>query len=500
MKPLNYARAAICGLSFSVLARYTALAGPMPPEPPPLAKPKPPPAQVSSSEGTLPLPPPPVVPMKRQEKKNPPQPPVLITKIRSDDAEDWTRTPNDLRGLLESLSSEMNVHFTSNVKTFAEVSPDPTKNPVLYRSGYKPFTLTPAELQSLRTYLLNGGTIVFNSLVGNPDAYQSALKAAQALLPERNTYRLRMDHPLFRSFYNIDKVQFRDRMVKDGVVVDPYPYLEGVDIDNRTAIIISRWDFSLGWEQNAHDSWGYADADSRKLGANVMAYVTAMRDAGRSVGKSVQLADSDKKTAGKFRVGQVIHSGPWKTRSAAFPMLLSQYNKETGAPVSFDQRDIALTDAAIFEMPFMFLTGTTDFELSEQERANLRKYLMNGGVLFCEAGEGRQSFDAALRAELAKVLPGKNLAPIPSTHELFRAPKGLATVKARPALAAKHGNKVDQPPELLGVELNGALSVIYSPNDLSAGWERAVAPYAIGYEPKDATALGLNVLYYAVTH
>ena len=126
----------------------------------------------------------------------------------------------------------------------------------------------------------------------------------------------------------------------------------------------------------------------------------------------------------------------------------------------------------------MFLTGTTDFQLSEQERANLRKFLNNGGVLFCEAGEGRQSFDTALRSEIAKVLPGKNLAPIPPTHELFRAPKGLASVKARPALAAKHGNQVDQAPELLGIELNGALSVIYSPNDLSAGWERAVAPYA----------------------
>ena len=222
----------------------------------------------------------------------------------------------------------MNVHFTSNIKTFAEINPDPTKNPILYRSGYKPFTLTPGrDRRRCATYLLNGGTIVFNSLVGNPDAYQSALQAAQAILPERNIYRLRMDHPVFHSFYNIDKVAYRDRMVKDGMVADPYPYLEGVDIDNRTAIIISRWDFSLGWEQNAHDSWGYADADSRKLGANIMAYVTAMRDAGRTVGKSVELADSDKKTAGKFRVGQVIHGGPWKTRTAAFPMLLSQYQQ-----------------------------------------------------------------------------------------------------------------------------------------------------------------------------
>lgn len=488
---------ALAGLLGSLTC--TVLAGPQPPEPPPLVIPKPPPAQVSSSEGAPPLPYP-VVPMKRQEKKNPPQPPTLLTKIKSGDAEDWTRTPNDLKGLLEWVSGEMNVHFTSNIKSFDEIETDPTKNPMLYRSGYKPFTLSPSEIAKVREYVLNGGTVVFNSLVGNPDAYQSALAAAKAILPERNVYRLRMDHPIFHSYYNIDKVQYRSRMVKDGVVVDPYPYLEGVDVDNRTAIIISRWDFSLGWEANTHDSWGYADADSRKLGANIVSYCTAMRDAGRSVGKSVDLADADKRTAGKFRVGQVIHNGPWKTRTAAFPMLLSELNKATGTQVSFDLRDVALTDPAVFEMPFLFLTGTTDFSLSEPERANLRKFLNNGGVLFVEAGEGRASFDAAFRQEMAQVLPGRNLTPLPPNHEIFRQPKALESVKARPALAAKSGNQTDIAPVLQGIDVNGSLAVIYSPYDCSAGWERAIAPYAVGYEPQSAMALGLNVLYYAVTH
>jgi hypothetical protein len=475
------------------------IAGPPPPEPPPFNLPKPPPAQVSSSEGLPPLPYP-VVPMKRQEKKNPPQPPTLLTKIRSDDMEDWARTPNDLKGLLEWLSSEMSVHFTSNVKTFGEIDPNPQSNPLLYRSGYKPFKLADADIAKLRNYVLNGGTIVFNSLVGNPDAYQSAIEAARAILPERNVYRLRMDHPVFRSFYNIDTVQYRERMKKDGVIVDNHPFLEGVDIDNRTAIIVSRWDFSLGWEANSHESWGYADVDSRKLGANIVAYVTAMRDAGRSVGKSVELADADKQVAGKFRVGQIKHDGPWKTRSAAFPMLLNALNKETGAKVSFDLRDVSLSDGSLFEMPFVYLTGTTDFQFTEQERGNLRKFLTQGGVLFVEAGEGRASFDAAFRAEMTKVLPGKALTPVPVSHEIFRQPKGVETVKARPALAAKRNGQLELAPELLGIDINGSLGVIYSPNDLSAGWERAIAPYAAGYEPQDSMAIGLNVLYYAVAH
>src|SRR5437870_5495439 len=106
-----------------ILSTAAAFAGPKPPEPPPLVLPKPPPPY-------------PAVAQKRQEKKNPPNPPTLLTKIKSNDPEDWTRTPNDLKGLLEWLSAEMSVHFSANVKSFDEISPDPTKNPMLYRSGY----------------------------------------------------------------------------------------------------------------------------------------------------------------------------------------------------------------------------------------------------------------------------------------------------------------------------------------------------------------------------
>ena len=489
-------------LLFSPLLLFSAVrvcALPIPPDPPPLEMPKPKPAQVSSSEGMPPLPGP-VVPLKRQEKKNPPQPPVLLTKIRSEDADDWTRTPNDIKGLLEWISQQMNVHFSSNIKRFSSISTDSVQNPILYRSGYKSFRLSPEEVTRCREYLANGGTIVFNSLVGNPEAYKSAIQAAHDILPEQPLYRLRMDHPVFHSFYEIDKVGYRDRMKRDGLAGDPHPWLEGVDIDNRTAIFISKWDFSLGWESNARDSWGYCDADACKLGANIISYVTAMRDAGRSIGRSVELVNADKQTSSKFRVGLVMHDGPWKTRPAAFPMLLNQFQSVTGTPVSFELRDVSLEDASIYEMPFLYITGTTDFTLSEKERSNLRNYLMKGGVLFAEAGEGRPSFDNAFRAEMARVLPEHPLSVLPASHSIFMQPEKLPFVKARPALAAKNSNRSEVSPEIEGIDLNGSLAVIYSPHDLSTGWERAISPYAQGYETADSTALGLNVLYYAVTH
>ncbi|MCX6873823.1 MAG: DUF4159 domain-containing protein [Verrucomicrobia bacterium] len=479
------------------LLPVAAIAAPKPPEPPPLEAPKPPPAQVSSSEGMPPLPYP-VVPQKRQERKNPPQPPVLLTKIRTADAEDWARTPHDLKRLLEWMSGEMGANFTSNIKTWAEISVNPRENPVLYRSGYKPFKLEPAQAARLREYLRNGGTVIFNALVGHPDFYQSAVGAAQQVLPESPVYRLRLDHPLFRAYHEIKEVKYRERAIRDGVVTDAYPWLDGVDIDNRTAIIISRFDIAMGWENNRHDSWGYEDADARQLGANLLSYVTAMQEAGRSAGHSVELADAGGSKAGSLHLGWVAHAGPWKTRPAALPMLLRKFNESTGAPVSFEWREVALSEASMFETPLLYLTGTTDFALGDNERANLRQFLMKGGVLFAEAADGRASFDTAFRAEMTQVLPEHPLVPVPATASLLHQPNEVGTVKVRPALAAQLDQRRSTTPELLVADINGATAVIYCPRDLSAGWEQAPAPYAIGYEAADATALGINILFHAL--
>jgi hypothetical protein len=282
------------------------------------------------------------------------------------------------------------------------------------------------------------------------------------------------------------------------VVTDAYPWLDGVDIDNRTAILISRFDIAMGWEKNRHDSWGYEDADARRLGANLLSYVTAMQEAGRSAGKSVELADAGGSKAGSLRIGWVAHAGPWQTRPAALPMLLRTFNATTGAPVSFAWREVVLADASLFESPLLYLTGTTDFVLSANERANLRQFLLKGGVLFAEAGDGRVSFDTAFRAEMAQVLPDHPLLPVPAAASLLHQPNEVATVKVRPALAAQLDNRRTTAPELLTAEINGATAVIYCPRDLAAGWEQAPAPYAIGYEAADATALGVNILFHAL--
>src|SRR5579859_5808600 len=47
-----------------------------------------------------------------------------------------------------------------------------------------------------------------------------------------------------------------------------------------------------------------------------------------------------------------------------------------------EERKVHLTDPDLYETPFLFINGHNDFMLSDQELANLRKYLSHGGFIF----------------------------------------------------------------------------------------------------------------------
>ena len=62
------------------------------------------------------------------------------------------------------------------------------------------------------------------------------------------------------------------------------------------------------------------------------------------------------------------------------------------------------------------------------------------------------------------------------------------------------GGKTTIAPNLLGIEVNGQLAVIYSPYGMCGGWEMAQNPYALGYDDAGSLSLGENMLMHTMTH
>ncbi len=471
--------------------------------PPPTkrAPPPAPPANMSGGESYIPYPGPPVTPQSRSEKKRPPSPPVMFTKITSQYGEiDWAARPNDLGNLLKSLKQMSDVNFSCEVKSFAEVSADPERNPILYRTGHFHFTLDAQERAKLRTYLLSGGMMIFNAGMGSKPFYDSARRELNAIFPEAPVQRLAPDHPVFHSYYDLDRVGYRKAVREMGYKSDE-PWVEGVTINCRVVAVISRWGMEVGWDpQEGENILSYTVESAQQLGMNLLAYATSQRAWSKQAAKAMQFVDAaPAASASQMYIAQVIYNGEWKTRHAGLSVLLRQFNQKTDIPVKFERRELKLSDPHLFDAPLLYMTGHEDFTLQPAEIAALREYLNKGGLLFAEACCGRTAFDHAFREIIGQVLPGQPLTRIGEKSPLFSLPNRIGEVGVTPALAAQLGNRSTTEPQLYGIEVNGHYAVIYSPYGLAGGWELSQNPYAYGYEDAGAVAIGENVLMYAIT-
>jgi len=469
--------------------------------PPPrkIKLPPPPPRTVSSAETTIPFPPPPVAPLARTEAKKPPRPPVLFTKIRTRHALDWCATPNDVNNLLTKMKSGIGIDYAMEVKTLAEVDPDPEKNPILFRSGHYRFSFTPEERAKLRHYMLDGGTVIFDTGLGSTPFYESARKEIALILPEAPVQRLSTDHPIFHAYYDLDRVRYHQGVGKAGYRSDE-PWFDGVTVECRTVAVISRWGIAVGWEENEDDNYqAYESQDALKLGINLFAYATAQRAWAKQTAKRMRFTDVEAdRSTDRVSFGQIVYGGEWKTRHVGLSVLLHTFNEKTQVPVKYAVREAQLSDPKLFDLPLLYLTGHETFVLGEEEIARLRKYLLNGGMLFAEACCGRKGFDASFRDLMKKVFPDSPLRPIPPEHALFTMPNKIGDVGLTAALAAQLKSTTARP-TLQGIEAGGHYVVVYSPYGLAGGWEMSQSPYALGYDEAGSVQIGQNIILYAVT-
>ena len=410
----------------------------------------------------------------------------------------WNATPNDVNNLLKSMKEKVDANYSMQIKTFAEVSTDPEANPVLYRTGHYNFSYTPAQRAKMREYLLAGGMIIFNTGLGSAPFYRSAIQELNEIFPEQPIQRLSSDHPLFHSFYDIDRVRYMPAVHKAGYVGNE-PWMDGIEINCRVVALVSRWGMAVGWEGDVKEEYQAYDAESAyRLGMNIISYASAMRAWAKNAVQSMRFVDKGDSAGDTISLVQVMYDGVWKTRHSGLSVLLQTFNQRTGVPVRFGLKEKRLSDPAVFNAPLLYITGHEHFELGGEEMGALRRYLENGGCLFAESCCGRKGFDLALRQILRKVLPAHRLERIRPDAAIFEDPNEITALGVTPTLASDMG-KAAVAPFVEGIEIDGHYAVLYSRFGLAGGWEMSQSPYARGYNEVGAIKLGQNILMYAVT-
>lgn len=410
----------------------------------------------------------------------------------------WNATPNDVNNLLKSMKEQVDADYHMDIRTLAQVNSDPEKNPILYRSGHYNFSYAPAEREKLRNYLLAGGMIIYNTGLGSMPFYRSVMRELEMIFPEQPVQRLTSDHPIFHSYYDVDRVQYTPAVRQSGYKGNE-PWFDAIEINCRVVALVSRWGMAVGWQGDVKDEYqAYQGQSAVRLGVNIFAYASAMRAWAKNAAQAMKFVDSGMTTADKVSIVQVVYDGVWKTRHAGISVLLQTFNRKTHVPVKFTLSEMRLTNQRIFNAPLIYITGHEAFELSPQEKAALKRYLENGGFLFAEACCGRKGFDLAFRDLIRSVFPANPLQRMAPSSQVFKHPNAVTTVGVTPTLMEDLGQAGTQP-VLEGVVVDGHCAVIYSRFGMSGGWEMSQSPYARGYNDIGSLKTGQNILLYAIT-
>lgn len=192
---------------------------------------------------------------------------------------------------------------------------------------------------------------------------------------------------------------------------------------------------------------------------------------------------------GVIAVGNLIYAG--NRSSVCFAdKFLSDTTKDTTLPVEKEFRSVRLDAEAVFDTPFCVFSGEESFTLTERERENLRRYLLNGGFILASPSCSNAAWDKSLRKELELALPQQRLVTIPMTHPVFSIVNPIDTLKC------KSGNTA----LLEGLEVNGRLVMIYSKEGLNDVGNAKGCCCCGGNEILKSALMNVNILTYALLY
>jgi hypothetical protein len=189
---------------------------------------------------------------------------------------------------------------------------------------------------------------------------------------------------------------------------------------------------------------------------------------------------------GVVQVANLVYAGTKSSRCFSDHFLIAA-EKESSISTSRRFHAVKLSSENVFEFPLVIMTGEGDFQLTDEERQNLRRYVERGGLLLASAGCSSPEWDRAFRREMAGVFATQPLQAIPMTHPLFHTVYEIASLGG------------SQRP-LEGIAIGGRLGVIYSQDGLNDSHATPGCCCCGGSENPNAVQINVNILAYALTY
>lgn len=170
---------------------------------------------------------------------------------------------------------------------------------------------------------------------------------------------------------------------------------------------------------------------------------------------------------------------------------------------------LELTDPELFDYPFIYMLEPGRLVFSEEEVECLRHYLLNGGFLMVDDFWGENEWDN-FYYEIKRVFPNREPVELPLRHPIFHAVFDLKEKPQIPSIgiALNYGITYEREDartphyKALYDDKGRMMAIICHNTDLGDGWEREGENewYFHEFSEKSAYPLGINIVFYAMTH
>jgi hypothetical protein len=171
---------------------------------------------------------------------------------------------------LKALAVRTNAKVTLRRRTVEPGKDDLSGLSFLYVSGLDAFSFSDEAVNALKAFVGRGGTILFDASLGLPYFTGHVRREIRRIVPFGTPRPLPPEHPLWSSLHRIDRVTYTAALRREKPNFDT-PYLEGIDVDGRLAVIVSPYDLGGGWQGDDHPlSRGYSPADAIRVGENIV--------------------------------------------------------------------------------------------------------------------------------------------------------------------------------------------------------------------------------------
>ena len=410
---------------------------------------------------------------------------VLFNKLEF--AGDWNNRPRDLASLTRWLNTKYEGTVNWQIINLAVPVREWHDAPILYISGSGKPTFTKADLDALRTYVRQGGTILSVTECRGRAFAVGMAEVYKALFPDYELKDCPPAHPLYNAAFRL-RGRPRFKVVSNGV---------------RPLVVHTDEDLSREWQLQSFAT----KKQTFQAAANIYMYITDKTQGLRRRGTTPwPEAPKTFKPKAVIKIARLKYAGNYDPEPLAFKrfslMMAHKYQMQVDVAAPMPITDLPKTQAKLAT-----LTGTGAFSLGEAEINALKAFVAGGGTLLIDAAGGdpggskSKGFTNAAEA-LIKTMYEQRTSRLAESSPLYTAEgMQIKTVKWRRATELAMAG--DKSPALRAAIINNRPAVLFSRHDITAGLLGNAVYDIYGYhqgserEPGSAFEMMRNIAVYA---